>query len=52
MNYILWEISWPNLLMYSATIPQYKKKKDSDDDIDDEDAEIIPGNQLGSFLGI
>lgn len=38
--------------MLSATIPKYKKKSGEDDDIDDEDAEDISGDQLGSFFGV
>lgn len=51
MNYILWGISWPNLLMYSATIPKYNKKKD-DEEVDDDDVELIPDSQIGAILGL
>jgi len=36
--------------MFSATIPKYKKKDIEDDEIDDEDAEVISGSDLGAFL--
>lgn len=38
---VLWEISWANLMLYSATIPTYETDKKGDDgpvqQIDEED---------------
>jgi hypothetical protein len=43
---ILWEMSWANLQMLSASIPSYSDK----DDEDDENIPELSGNQVGNFL--
>lgn len=50
---IMWEISYRNIMMLSATIPSYKSKMDKKRDNESiQDREINSGDDLASFLGI
>lgn len=51
---ILWEVSYQNLLMLSATIPVYKSAKGNGKKKDELDpsVNIDSGQDLANFLGI
>lgn len=51
---ILWEISYQNLLMLSATIPVYKSAKEKGKKKDELDptVNIDSGQDLANFLGL
>lgn len=52
-NEVLWEISYRNILMLSATIPVYKSKKEKKAATEDvQDRELNSGEDLASFLGL
>ncbi|WP_234863450.1 hypothetical protein [Flavihumibacter fluminis] len=52
-NEIIWEISYRNIMMLSATIPNYKTKKDKKETSEViQDRELNSGEDLVSFLGL
>lgn len=46
LNYVLWEISWANLIMLSASIPKYDADKN-----DDRGHEVRNESELLELLG-
>lgn len=46
---ILWEMSWPNLLLLSASIPSFKTKDDEDAD-DTKPVQQIAPQDLNHFF--
>lgn len=52
-NEIMWEISYRNIMMLSATIPSYKTKKEKKGSIESvNDRELNSGDELANFLGL
>lgn len=47
---ILWEISWPNLMLLSASIPSYQPKEDGGDENSSTPIEQIPITDVTNFF--